>query len=109
MGLDISFTEQKEIKCPKCGETVMFETISSEHSCGRCWYDFLEKIGYYVPHEERPEDFEDEWYGKDMVLTEEQAQYLGNNVPDCYNKSDIEHLIYAAMFKKHRIIVNADW
>ena len=68
MSLSITFTQRERIVCPKCGEIAGYRDVKDENSGGRVWYDLLEKLGYYVPHAD------DDWYGKDMVLTNEQAQ-----------------------------------
>ena len=49
MGLDITISERKEYCCPNCGTPVGHTDIASTDSGGRLWYDFLEKLGYYVP------------------------------------------------------------
>ena len=60
MGLDIAIKERKEFRCPECGRLVTTLDIGQECSNGRVWYDFLEPIGYYVPHEKRTE--ENDWF-----------------------------------------------
>lgn len=51
MGLDITVMERKDVRCPHCGEVINTVDVSSTDSGGRLWYDFLEKLGYYVPYE----------------------------------------------------------
>ena len=51
MGLDITIMERKDVRCPHCGEVVNTVDVSSTDSGGRLWYDFLERLGYYVPYE----------------------------------------------------------
>ena len=76
MGLDITISERKEYCCPNCGIPVGHTDIASTDSCGRTWYYFLKKLGYYVPYEKRTK--ENDWYGKDMVLDNEQAKQLSD-------------------------------
>ena len=109
MSLDITIKERKEFRCPDCGCLVMSQDIDVECSGGRVWYDFLESIGYYVPYEKRTE--ENDWYGKDMVLTEEQAKQLAQFVSD-YQPSyyqDIEVLVERALIRGNKVVINADW
>ena len=109
MSLDITIKERKEFRCPDCGRLVTTQDIDAECSGGRVWYDFLEQIGYYVPYENRTE--ENDWYGKDMVLTEEQAKQLAQFVSDdkpC-NDRDIECLVERALMRGNKVVINADW
>lgn len=110
MGLDIRFSQRKKATCPHCGkEIVSAEIVDAEDSNGRAWYRFLESIGYYVPHEQRTE--ENDWYGKDMVLTKEQANYAYRFVKknEVYNRQMIAMLIATALFEEDYVVVNADW
>ena len=109
MGLDIAIKERKEFRCPECGRLVTTLDIGQECSNGRVWYDFLEPIGYYVPHEKRTE--ENDWYGKDMELTEEQAKQLADFVSDNqpYNAWDVGCLIAMALLHGNKVVINADW
>ena len=109
MGLDITIKERKEFRRPDCGRLVTTQDIDAECSSGRVWYDFLEPIGYYVPYEKRTE--ENDWYGKDMVLTEEQAKQLADFVSDNkpYNARDIECLVARALLHGNKVVINADW
>lgn len=110
MGLDIRFTQQKKRVCPHCGKELAEPiVIDTEDSGGRAWYPFLESIGYYVPYEERTE--ENDWYGKDMVLTKEQAEdaYKFVKKNDVYNRQMIAMLISAAVMENDDVVVNADW
>ena len=109
MSLDIRIKERKEFRCPDCGRLVTTQDIGAEDSCGREWYNFLEQIGYYVPYENRTE--ENDWYGKDMVLTEEQAKQLAQFVYD-YQPTDyggIEVLVAMALLHGNKVVINADW
>ena len=109
MGVDIAIKERDEFRCPDCGRLVMEQDICEEWSSGRVWYDFLESIGYYVPYENRTD--ENDWYGKDMVLTEEQAKqladFVSNNQP--YNARDVECLVARALLHGNKVVINADW
>ena len=109
MSLDITIKERKEFRCPDCGRLVTTQDIGAECSSGRVWYDFLEPIGYYVPYENRTE--ENNWYGKDMVLTEEQAKQLADFVSEYqpYNARDVECLVARALMRGNKVVINADW
>lgn len=110
MGLDIRFTQQKKNVCPHCGKEIAEQTIiDSADSGGRVWYPFLESIGYYIPYEQRTE--ENDWYGKDMVLTKEQAEnaYRFVKENEAYNRQMIAMLIAAALMENDDVVVNADW
>ena len=106
MGLDIRFTQRKKNFCPHCGKYVDSRDVEELNSGGRVWYEFLESIGYYVPKAEH-----DEWYGKDMVLTKEQAleAYKFAHIHDSYNGNEIIRLIAVALLEDDDIVVNADW
>ena len=109
MSLDITIKERKEFRCPDCGRLVTTQDIGEECSGGRVWYNFLEPIGYYVPYEKRTE--ENDWYGKDMVLTEEQAKQLADFVSDyCpYNCGTTVNLVARALLHGNKVVINADW
>ena len=109
MGLDITIKERKEFRCPDCGRLVTTQDIGAEYSSGRVWYDFLEPIGYYVPYEKRTE--ENDWYGLDMVLTEEQAKRLAQFVVDYQpnNYGSIEDMVARALLHGNKVVINADW
>ena len=106
MGLDIRFTQRHKIICPHCGTIVDHKDFEEVDSSGRVWYQFLESIGYYVPGAEH-----DEWYGKDMVLTDEQAKKLYQFVSmnDTYNDGEIKRIIAVTLLEEDAIVVNADW
>ena len=109
MGLDITIKERKEFRCPDCGRLVTTQDIDAEDSGGRVWYGFLESVGYYVPYEKRTE--ENDWYGEDMVLTEEQAKHLvafvSENQP--YNARDVKCLVARALLHGNKVVINANW
>ena len=109
MSLDITIKERQEFRCPDCGRLVTTQDIDAECSGGRVWYNFLEPIGYYVPYEKRTE--ENDWYGEDMVLTEEQAKQLADFVSDNlpYNWVAINNLIASAILHGNKVVINADW
>ena len=109
MSLDITIKERKEFRCPDCGRLVTTQDIDAECSGGRVWYNFLEPIGYYVPYEKRTE--ENDWYGEDMVLTEEQAKQLAQFVSKYqpYNDRDVECLVARALLHGNKVVINADW
>lgn len=109
MGLDIRFTQRKKMVCPKCGEIVGYKDVASADGSGRGWYPLLKSFGYYVPYEERTE--ENDWYGKDMVLTSEQADEAYRFIKDhvLYDSDGVAMLIASAQYEKDEIVVNADW
>ena len=109
MSLDITIRERKEFRCPDCGRLVTTQDIAEECSSGRVWYDFLESVGYYVPYGKRT--VENDWYGEDMVLTEEQAKQLADFVSDNqpYNARDVECLVARALMRGNKVVINADW
>ena len=51
------------------------------------------------------------WYGKDMVLTEEQekqlADFVSDNLP--YHWVAINNLIASAILHGSKVVINADW
>ena len=109
MSLDITIKERKEFRCPDCGRLVTTQDIGAECSGGRVWYNFLEPIGYYVPYEKRTE--ENDWYGKDMERTEEQAKQLAQFVEDYQpnNYNEIEDMVARALMRGNKVVINADW
>ena len=109
MSLDITIKERKEFRCPDCGKLVTTKYIGEEYSGGREWYNFLEPIGYYVPYEKRTE--ENDWYGEDMVLTEEQAKQLADFVSENqpYNYMDVEGLVARALLHGNKVVINSSW
>ena len=109
MSLDITIKERKEFRCTDCGKLVTTQDIDEVSSSGRVWYDFLHGVGYYVEDDNPTE--ENDWYGKDMVLTEEQAKQLAQFVYD-YQPTDyggIEVLVARALMHGNKVVINADW
>ena len=109
MSLDITIKERKEFRCPDCGRLVTTQDIGEECSSGRVWYDFLQGVGYYVEGDNPAE--ENDWYGEDMVLTEEQAKQLAQFVSDYQptDYDDIEVLVARALLHGNKVVINADW
>lgn len=109
MSLDITIKEQKEFRCSDCGRLVATQDIDEECSSGRVWYDFLQGVGYYDEGYNLTE--ENNWYGKDMVLTEEQAKQLANFVSENtpYNARDVECLVAMALLHGNKVVINANW
>lgn len=109
MSLDITIKERKELRCPDCGRLVTTQDIDAEYSCGRVWYDFLESVGYYVEGDNLTE--ENDWYGKDMVLTEEQAKQLADFVSEYqpYNARGVECLVARALMRGNKVVINSSW
>ena len=109
MSLDITIREQQEIHCHDCGRLVTTQDIGAECSGGREWYDFLQGVGYYVEGDNPTE--ENDWYGKDMVLTEEQAKQLVDFVSDNqpYNALYVECLVARVLIRVNKVVINAYW
>ena len=109
MGLDITVMERKDVRCPHCGEVINTVEIDGTNSGGSLWYDFLEKIGYYVPYEKRTK--ENDWYGKDMVLDNEQAKQLVDYAvkKEVYNWDDVDRVVTMALLHENKVVINADW
>lgn len=109
MGLDITIKQRRTTRCPHCGVAVETRDVSAEDSGGRAWYPFLESVGYYVPYEKRTE--ENDWYGKDMVLTRDQSDHLFRYCMDCevYNYHEIAALVAMAEAEGDAVVINADW
>lgn len=109
MGLDIRFTRRKKIVCPRCGEIVGHTDEETIAGGGRGWYPFLESIGYYVDYEQRTE--ENDWYGKDMVLTNKQVEevYCFAQQHDLYGTHGLPNLLAVALYENDDVVVNADW
>ena len=109
MSLDITIKERKEFRCPDCGRLVTTRDIDADYSGGRVWYDFLQGVGYYVEGDNPTE--ENDWYGKDMGLSEEQekrlADFVSDNLP--YHWVEINNLIASAMLHGNKVVINADW
>lgn len=92
--------------CRKC-EHLLY--VASTDSSGRLWYDFLERLGYYVPYEKRTK--ENDWYGKDMVLDNEQAKQLVDYAvkKEVYNWDGVESVVAEALAHGNKVVINADW
>lgn len=109
MGLDITVMEHKDVRCPHCGEVVNTVEVDGTNSGGSLWYDFLERLGYYVPYEKRTK--ENDWYGKDMVLDNEQAKQLVDYAvkKEVYNWDGVESVVATALAHGNKVVINADW
>ena len=109
MSLDITIKERKEFRCPDCGRLVTTQDIDAECSSGRVWYDFLQVVGYYVEGDNLTE--ENDWYGKDMALTEEQVKQLADFVSEYqpYYAKSIYGLVARALMHGNKVVINADW
>lgn len=109
MGLDITVMERKDVRCPHCSEVVNTVDVASTDSGGSLWYDFLERLGYYVPYEKRTE--KNDWYGKDMVLDNEQAKQLVDYAvkKEVYNWDGVERVVTEALAHGNKVVINADW
>ena len=98
-----------DVCCPHCGEVINTVEVNSTDSGGRLWYDFLERFGYYVPYEKRTK--ENDWYGKDMVLDNEQAKQLADYAvkKEVYNWDGVERIVTEALAHGNKVVINADW
>lgn len=110
MSLDINFKVEEAIRCQHCGEIVEWRTVSCTESGGKLWYAFLEDIGYYTDTDDDEERIK--WYGKDMVLTDEQVKNLAifarKNRP--YNYLDVIGMAGTHIaIENSRVVVNANW
>jgi hypothetical protein len=101
MGLDVTIKEVQEFRCPDCGKLVTTKDVNEVNAGGSDWRDFLKSINYYTGN----------WYGEDMVLTEEQARALAEySVKKIYwPNNEIEKLVAVALLRGHKVVVNADW
>ena len=109
MSLDITIKELKELRCPDCGRMVTTQDIGEECSSGRVWYDFIESVGYYVEDDNPTE--EEDWYGRDMELAEEQAKRLADFVSEHqpYYAKSIYDLVARSLMRGNKVVINADW
>lgn len=111
MGFDITVSRYDVGKCPQCGKPIKGTMQDYEHSGGRVWKEYLEKIGYYVPYEILEKEPERDFYGKDMTITSEQAKYLAIFAREhkLYNWASIAALVDRAIKNGSFIVINADW
>ena len=109
MSLDVRLSSRKAIICPHCGKVVDYKFLDTVYSGGSVWYGFLKDIGYYVPHGELSE--KNDWYGKDMVLTKEQAKNLVKYIKDneSFDYGEIKALVSEAIFDGDDVVISADW
>ena len=109
MSLDITIKERKEFRCPDCGRLVTTQDIDAVSSGGSEWYDFLQGVGYYVEGDNLTE--ENDWYGRDMELAEEQAKRLADFVSEYqpYYAKSIYGLVARALMRGNKVAINADW
>ena len=103
MSLDIRIIERKPIVCPECGEIAGHVYVRKAESGGRAWYPILEEFGYYKA--------DTYWYGKNMVLTADQADRLQRFIVQTplYDKSAALEVITSAICDGNDVIINADW
>ena len=110
MGLSITCYHRKQFVCPKCGEVVGHTDLNEIFFGGRSWYPLLEKLGYYVPYDQRTKD--NDWYGKDMVLNTEQiaeAFNFARRNSDAYGAHSLALLITEVLCANDLLVINADW
>ena len=106
MSLDIMVSQVRRVICPHCGEVTGTEVVWEIDSA---WYPFLESIGYYVPYDLRTE--ENDWYGKNMELTPEQAKELYRflKTNGVHNNYYMGSMVSRALLEGDPIVVNANW
>ena len=94
MGLDVTIKEVQEFRCPDCGKLVTTKDVNEVNAGGS-----------YTGNGDC------NWYGEDMVLTEEQARALAEySVKKIYwPNNEIEKLVAVALLRGHKVVVNADW
>lgn len=110
MGLDITCYLRKNIVCPNCGKVVGHTDLNEISFGGRVWYPLLEQLGYYVPHDQRTE--ENDWYGRDMILSAEQIEEVFNFVKEnyeAYGAHSLGLMISAVRCHDGVLVINADW
>lgn len=109
MGFAIEISQFDVDKCPHCGKPIKGTRRDWTESGGPAWREFLKKVGYYVPYDERTPD--NYWYGKDMTLTSEQAKDLATfaREHDLYGLGSIEMLVDCAIENGDFVVINADW
>lgn len=113
MGLDIRISRVKPIYCPHCGELVTYRAVDTVDGGGSSWYEFLESIGYYKPYV-KGQQYNQDMYGMDMTLTDEQVNELSKFVDktelkDWYYITEVKDLIKSARIDNDKIVINADW
>mgnify|MGYP004535759559 FL=1 len=109
MGFDIEIARYDVDKCPHCGMPIKGTRKDWTESGGPAWREFLKKVGYYVPYDERTPD--SDWYGKDMTLTSEQAKDLAEfvKVYEPYQCISIVAMVDCAIENGDFVVINADW
>lgn len=109
MSLDVHISSRKAIVCPHCGKIVDYKFLETIYSSGSAWYGFLKDVGYYVPYRELTE--KNDWYGKDMALSKEQARNLVKYIKGngSFNYGEIETLVSGAMFDGNEVVISANW
>lgn len=62
-----------------------------------------------VPYEKRTK--ENDWYGKDMVLDNEQAKQLVDYTvkKEVYDWDGVESVVAEALAHGNKVVINADW
>ena len=113
MGLDIRISRAKPIYCPHCGELVTYRAVDTVDGSGSSWYEFLESIGYYKPYV-KGQQYNQDMYGMDMTLTDEQVNELSKfadktELKDWYYITEVKDLIRSARINGDKIVINADW
>lgn len=95
----------KRIKCFLTGGHHLYDkNLQTIHNTNG--YHF---INYYVPYEKRTK--ENDWYGKDMVLDNEQAKQLADYAvkKEVYNWDGVEWIVTEALAHGNKVVINADW
>lgn len=109
MSISVTIKLAEIQKCPHCGKEIGFVRCKdNDHgilSGGAKWRKLLKDIKYYT----------DEWYGKDMVLNEEQKKTILNFLQKESRADLAEFQIMLQCSKEDRaavktdIVISADW
>ena len=113
MGLDIRIYQMRPVYCSHCGELTAYKTVDAVDGSGSVWYEFLTSIGYYKPYV-KGQQYNQDMYGMDMTLTDEQVNELSKFVDktelkDWYYITEVKDLIESARIDGDKIVINADW
>lgn len=108
MGFDITISQFDVAACPHCGKPIKGTRLDYIESGGRAWKEFLKNVGYYVPDDKQTEN---NWYGKDMTLTTEQAEELDDFAKSLmpYNWEYIHKIVEETLRNNDFVVINADW
>lgn len=74
-----------------------------------CYGDRIVPFNFEKTYEKRTE--KNDWYGKDMVLDNEQAKQLVDYAvkKEVYNWDGVENVVAEALAHGNKVVINADW